>query len=41
MGDKNMKPGPCITLENVSCDWEQRNGVIAGLREKLVLVFVF
>lgn len=28
-----MEPGPCITLESLSREWEQRNGAIAGLRE--------
>nr|XP_005600971.1 oxidoreductase NAD-binding domain-containing protein 1 isoform X2 [Equus caballus]XP_008512432.1 PREDICTED: oxidoreductase NAD-binding domain-containing protein 1 isoform X2 [Equus przewalskii] len=32
MEDKKVEPGPYVTLDNFLCEWEQRNGVIAGLR---------
>lgn len=34
-GGKKVEPGPYITLESLSCEWEQRNGAIAGLKERI------
>lgn len=41
MEDKKVEPGPYVTLDNFLCEWEQRNGVIAGLRVRLVLFVLF
>ena len=39
-GGKKVEPRPDITLEKFLCDCEQRNGVTAELREKLVLLYI-